>query len=336
MSELRVGLIGHGSMGRHHARILSGLDGVQFVGVADPSPSASLTRPDLLVDSLDELMARRLDYCVLAAPTSEHVAVAVTLANAGIATLIEKPLGVDAVAASEIRRAFVQRGVKAGVGHVERFNAAFQEARRRISAGDLGAIRQVSTRRQSHFPGRISDVGVTKDLATHDVDITSWLCGSEYERVSATIAQLSDTGHEDAMLAIADLRNGVLVNHVVNWISPFKERVTTVTGDLGTFIVDSLTSDLTFFMNGSVNAEWDYLANFRGASEGDVVRLSFPKPEPLWVEHAAFRDFVLGVGDEVVSLDEGLRTLEVVDAILVSAGTGETVSLTRTGQEIHA
>ncbi|MDR1077589.1 MAG: hypothetical protein LBL55_02790 [Propionibacteriaceae bacterium] len=70
---------------------------------------------------------------------------------------------------------FASAGLVGAVGHIERFNPAVQELRRRVNAGELGAIYQIVTRRQGPFPGRIADVGVAKDLATHDVDLTACL-----------------------------------------------------------------------------------------------------------------------------------------------------------------
>src|SRR5690606_24817302 len=88
--------------------------------------------------------------------------------------------------------------------------------------------------------------------------------------------------------------NGVIVNNIVNWLIPMKERVTVVTGEKGAFIADTSTGDLTFFANGTIPVEWESVSSFRGVSEGDVTRYAFAKREPLRVEHEAFRDAVLG------------------------------------------
>ena len=82
-----------------------------------------------------------------------------------------------------------------------------------------------------------------------------------------------------------------MTSHLVNWLSPLKERVTVVTGEKGAFVADTLTADLTFYANGIATA-WDDVAQFRGVSEGDVIRYAIPKPEPLRIEHEAFRDAV--------------------------------------------
>jgi predicted dehydrogenase len=130
------------------------------------------------------------------------------------------------------------------------------------------------------------------------------------------------------MLAVTGrLESGVITNHLVNWLTPYKERTTVVTGEQGAFVADTLTGDLTFFANGSAPIEWDTIGTFRGVSEGDVTRFAIRKREPLRIEHEAFRDAVLGKANNVVTMTEGLRTLQVVEAALTSAETGQAVRL---------
>lgn len=315
---LRVGLVGLGVMGRNHARVLMALPGVELVVVVEPNAPEGISGVRR-VASLDELISTDVDYAVVATPSWTHLEVGLALAEAGIPALIEKPLAVSAEEGRILQLAFSEAGLVGAVGHVERYNAAYQEAKRRIERGDLGRVFQVATRRQSHFPSRISDVGVTLDLATHDIDITTWLCSDRYDWVAARTLHKSPKGTEDLVVASATLTRGTVVNHVINWLSPFKERKATITGERGTFVIDSLTSDLTFFDNRTVSAEWETLATFRGPVEGDVTRFSFPKPEPLYVEHEAFRDAVLGRGAQTVTMTDAVETLQVAERILASA-----------------
>jgi predicted dehydrogenase len=120
-----------------------------------------------------------------------------------------------------------------------------------------------------------------------------------------------------------------VANHLVNWLSPLKERQTVVTGERGAFIADTLTADLSFHANGAVSSEWETVRNFRGVSEGDVTRYAIPRREPLMVEHEHFRDALLGTSDDIVTLREGLRTVEISTAILASADQGVTISTSR-------
>ena len=179
------------------------------------------------------------------------------LAEAGVHTLFEKPLADTVDAAQRLQEAFRSRGLIAGVGHIERYNPALQNLRERLTAGSLGEVYQVVTRRQGPFPARISDVGVVKDLATHDIDLTSWVTNQDYTSVAALTARKSGREHEDMVVVLAELSGGVMVNHIVNWLSPLKERSTIVTGERGCYIVDTLTADLTFYANGAVSTDWE-------------------------------------------------------------------------------
>ncbi len=326
--KLRAGLVGLGAMGRHHARILSEMDGVDLVGVVEPAAvSGAAARGARVVRSVPELVALGVDYAVVACPTASHEEVGVELAAAGVCALIEKPLADSAPAAGRLAAAFEDAGLVAGVGHIERYHPALQSLRARLEGGALGEVFQVVTRRQGPFPHRISDVGVVKDLATHDIDLTAWVTGQEYVSVSARTVSKSGRPHEDMVAVVGQLADGAMVNHLVNWLSPLKERSTVVTGELGCFVADTLTADLTFYANGAWDTEWEALRAFRGVSEGDMIRYAIPKREPLLVEHERFRDAVAGLSTDIVPLSHGLRTTEISEAVLESAERGVTVAV---------
>jgi predicted dehydrogenase len=327
-APLRAGLVGLGMMGRNHARVLSSLDGVQLVGVADPSPDAALAGVNAaVVPDVEALLALGLDYCVVAAPTGMHESVGMALAEAGVHALIEKPLAPESEAAQRLVKTFADRGLVGGVGHIERFNPALQSMRARLESGDLGEVFQVVTRRQGPFPSRIADVGVVMDLATHDLDLTMWVTQRGYSTVAAHTAHRSGREHEDLVAVVGRLEDGTVANHLVNWLSPMKERVTVVTGERGCYVADTLTADLTFHANSSVPTDWEALQNFRGVSQGDMVRYAIAKPEPLRTEHEAFRDAVLGRGGKIVSFEEGVRTVRAAEALLRSARGAGLVAL---------
>ncbi|HZL06999.1 MAG TPA: Gfo/Idh/MocA family oxidoreductase, partial [Coriobacteriia bacterium] len=240
MANLRAGLIGLGMMGRHHARMLGSLEGVDLVGVADAGGDPhGIAGGRPLVASIEELIALGLDYCVVALPTIYHEQAGLALADAG--------------------------------------------------------------------------VGVVKDLATHDIDLTAWVAQQQFIAVGARTAFRSGREYEDLVAATGQLADGTVTNHVVNWLSPLKERVTIITGEKGAFVADTLTADLTFYANGSVRVTRDDIAQFRGVSEGDMVRFALAKPEPLRVEHEVFRDAVLGKGTDIVTLEQGMATLAVAE-----------------------
>jgi len=206
---LRAGLVGLGHMGRHHARVLRSLPAVELVAAVDSRPEVRAAFPDIeVLDTVPELLDRGVDMCVLATPTITHEQIAPQLAEAGVATLVEKPLAHDAKAAQAILEAFERHGTLGCVGHIERFNPALQDMRRRLAAGELGNLYQVVTRRQGPFPARITDAGVILDLATHDIDLTAWVTGATYRSVSARVAFKSGRRHEDLVALVASGKLG--------------------------------------------------------------------------------------------------------------------------------
>lgn len=291
-----------------------------MVAVADPAGDRfGVARGLPVLPDVDALIAAGIDAAMVAVPTIYHEDIALALAAAGVHTMVEKPIAHDVAAGHRVADAFRDAGLVGAVGYVERCNPAVVEVRRRILDGQLGALYQITTSRQGPFPARISDVGVVKDLATHDVDMTAWLAGARYKYISAHVAHQSGREHEDMLVASGLLDNGVIVNHLVNWLSPRKERQTVVVGEKGSLIADTLTGDVTFCENGTVKTEWEAMANFRGVTEGDVVRYAFAKREPLRVEQEHFRDAINGDPTNVVSMDEGVDTLRVVEAMLEAA-----------------
>jgi len=315
-------------MGRHHARVLSSLDDVQLVAVADPAGDPHGVAGGLpLLGTVQELIAAGIDYAMVAVPTVYHEEIGLALAAAGVHAMIEKPLAESGVAAARLAEAFERAGLVGAVGHIERYNPALQSMRHRLEQGDLGAVFQVVTRRQGPFPSRIADVGVVKDLATHDIDLTAWVTQQPFRSVAARTAYKSGRAHEDLVAVVGQLADGTVTSHLVNWLSPMKERVTIVTGERGAFVADTLSADLTFFANGLIPTTWDKIATFRGVAEGDMIRYAFPKPEPLRTEHEAFRDAVLGKSNEIVTMRQGLATVAVAEAVLEAASTGRTVDL---------
>jgi UDP-N-acetylglucosamine 3-dehydrogenase len=328
VTNLRAGLVGLGIMGQNHARVLSSLSGVDLVAVADPQGDTRKVLPEhQILSSLNEVISKGVDYCVIAAPTAFHEEISIKLIDAGIHILIEKPIAHSLESALRIESAARSKGIVGAVGHIERFNAALQQARTRIQAGELGEIYQISTRRLGPFPSRIADVGVIMDLATHDIDLTAWITNSSYKSVSAQSAIRSGREHEDLVAIVAQLSNGIVANHLVNWLSPLKERKTIITGEKGTYVVDTLTSDLTFYANGTVSVSQDRIAHFKGVSQGDIHIFAFDKPEPLRLEHENFRDAVLGKDAAIVTLAEGAKTVSVAAGALESIKSQETIKL---------
>ena len=318
--DLKIAIIGVGMMGRNHARVANSTDGVQLVGVVDPMADQLNVEQNVPVyKNLDSLLENDLDMAIVATPTSDHLEVGLTLAEAGIHTMIEKPLADTVESAMALATAFDKAGLIGCVGHIERFNPALQELKTRLAQNQAGEIFQIVTRRIGPFPSRIRDVGVVKDLASHDLDLTTWIAESPYEKVFAQTAHKTGREFEDLVAITGRLQNGTVTNHLVNWLSPMKERLVSVVGTKGTFIADTLSGDLTWFANADVPTEWDTMSVLRGVAEGDMIRYAYPKPEPLKVEHEAFRDAVRGQHNKTVTMNAGVQVVKICEEVILSS-----------------
>ncbi len=326
---LRGAIVGLGMIGRHHARLLQTMPRIAFAGAVDPGGDrhGAVRDADLVYPSIHELLElARPDFAVVAVPTDEHLAVARTLAAAGVHMLIEKPLAGTVADAGEIIAACRQAGVRAAVGHVERFNPALIELRRRTEAGQVGEVFLIGTERCGPFPDRVRDVGVVKDLATHDLDLVGWLGKSPIDLVAAQTVHKTGREHEDLVLVTGRLAAGLAFSITVDWLTPTKIRRMRILGDRGMLVADTLTSDLVFHENGSVTSEWDSSQALRGVAEGNSTRYALHRREPLLVELEAFCDLVLGDDSSpAVSLEEGLRTVRCAERVLQSAAGSQTV-----------
>jgi len=330
-APLRAAVLGLGMMGRHHARILQALPGVTFAGAVDPAGDrhGAVRDPALVFPTLERLLeAGAPDMAVVALPTEEHLPAALALADAGVHMLIEKPLAASGAEAEQIIAAVERRGLAAAVGHVERFNPSLMALRERLLAGQLGDVFLVATERVGPFPERIRDVGVVKDLATHDLDIVRWVADAPIATVAAQTAHRTGRPHEDLVLVTGRLASDVPFNTIVDWLTPTKTRRTRVLGDRGMLVAETVTADLTFYENGRVSSDWTSAQALRGVSEGDATRYALARSEPLRTELEAFRDLVAGAGDApAVTLAQGLAALRTAEAVLESARSGETVQV---------
>jgi predicted dehydrogenase len=316
-------------IGRHHTRLLQDSERVEFAGAVDPGGDRyrAVHAPALVFNSVSDLLSRGpIDFAIVAVPTESHVALVEELARTGVAMLIEKPLAATSDTARTIVEICNAAGIVGCVGHVERFNPALQQMRRRLLDGQIGRLFTVSTVRSGPFPARVQDVGVVKDLATHDIDLVGWLSDSPIASVAAQTQHLTGREHEDLVLAVGALESGAAFNIVVDWVSPTKVRRTRVLGERGMLEADTLTGDLYFYENADQRITWPATQQFRGVSEGNVTRYALAREEPLRLEHEAFFDLIEGDADPgVVTLETGGEIVQVAEAVLESARTGATV-----------
>jgi predicted dehydrogenase len=326
-----VGLIGLGSMGRNHLRVLGDLGGARLAAISDPVPetldaaeratgAAAFRDPESLLD------LPGLDAVVIAAPTTAHRRLALGAIERRLPVLVEKPLAATTEEGLEIVLAARRAGVPVQVGHIERFNPAVRELGRLLAAGWLSAVYAITSRRAGPYPARIRDVGVTIDLATHDADILSWIAGERPVSVTAETAQRIHAGHEDLLFGLLHFPGGTIGMVDVNWLTPVKRRSLVVLGEQGMFELDYLTQRLTFSRASDPGAP-TLIAGYAPTFEAEQVELPVERHEPLVAELSAFVDVVQCGGRPEVDAEDGLWAVAIADALLRAAGERRSVDL---------
>ena len=335
---LRAGVVGLGMMGRNHVRVYeTAIEGVELVAVADPDPAAlaatTLGRDVRGYEDAERMFAEEeLDLVSVVAPTSLHLPVALAALRGGANVLVEKPIAATREEALEMIAAAKAAGRMLTVGHIERFNPAIRELRRRLAAGELGRIFQISATRLGPFPARIRDVGVVVDLAPHDLDVMRYLVGSEPIRLYGETERRIHTEHEDLFTGIMKFANGVIGVLDINWLTPTKKRTLTVTGERGMYVVDYITQDLVFYANPDALDTWvspdaaDDGAAVASVSEGEMTRRVIHRREPLAVELEEFAGAVRDGRPPPVDPRDAMIALLLARKMVESASTGLVVS----------
>jgi UDP-N-acetylglucosamine 3-dehydrogenase len=326
---LRAAVVGLGSMGANHARVLGEMEGVVLAGLCDADPArlekVASGRPIPGFPDVGTLLAEmRPDMVSVVVPTGLHEQVGLQVIEAGVNVLVEKPIAASLEAGARLARAAEETGVILTVGHIERFNPAVRELKRRLDEGQGGGVLQVRARRVGPFPHRIRDVGVIHDLAPHDIDIMRYLLDDEVERVYAEAQRHINTENEDMFAGMLHFRGGVLGLLDINWLTPAKVRELTVLCERGMFVVDYVAQTLTFFENYAARA---IESAPMSVTEGPMTRYPSEFREPLRVELEAFRDAVRSGGPPPVSAHDGMAALAVAEALVRSAEVAEPVKV---------
>ncbi len=328
-ATLKAAVIGIGSMGANHMRVLGDMAGVELVGVADADAArvAQLTAGRSFpgfTDVATLLAETQPDLVSIVVPTGMHEAVALACIDAGAAVLVEKPIAGTMTAAEHIAEAARSRGTVLTVGHIERFNPAIRELKARLAAGQGGRVLQIRARRVGPFPHRIRDVGVIHDLAPHDIDVMRYLLGDEVERVYAEAQRRINTDNEDIFVGMLHFQGGALGVLDINWLTPTKERTLTVLCEKGMFRADYAAQSLEFYENYAAVAREGAIAS---VTEGPMTRYPIANREPLRAELEAFRDAVLGTSPVEVTAFDGMVALAVSEALVESADLAMPVRL---------
>jgi predicted dehydrogenase len=312
-----LAVIGAGYMGGNHARVLAELPSAELVAVIDRNEQrARRGAHDFGCEwatSIKEVSGR-IRGAIVATPTETHRELALEAIEAGLDTLVEKPLASSVDEAKEVVAAADSAGTLLAVGHVERFNPACLDLPRFVSEPVF-----IQTRRISPFDDRVRE-GVVRDMMIHDLDIVLWLAGSTPARVTADLAALHSPT-EDLAAATVVFESGLVAQLVATRVGQDKVRKVDVIDHDCVINVDLMRQQLTIMRQATAEYPSTGVRRLKEASVREIPYLEH-RGEPLWLE---LRDFVDAVNDgraPLVDGKAGIAALEMCERILVAGGRG--------------
>jgi virulence factor len=237
---LKIGVIGVGSMGQHHARVCATLSGASLVAVADTDPAKAKEmgyryKAEVFKDY--KQMLPLVEAVIIASPTATHFEFAAECLNAEKNILVEKPLTKTSAEAQRLAEMAKEKGLVVAVGHIERFNPAFEELSKLVRKEKILGI---NIHRLSPFPERISDANVIQDMMIHDLDLLlSLLPQDEIESLKAEGSTIKS--HQlDKVSATIYFHSGIIAKLEADRIFGIKTRKITVTCERGLIEADLL------------------------------------------------------------------------------------------------
>ncbi|MEM3506931.1 MAG: Gfo/Idh/MocA family oxidoreductase [Candidatus Bathyarchaeia archaeon] len=304
MDKLKVGLIGCGFWGKNHARVYNELENAKLVAVCDiiEERAKNISKKygcDWYKD-IDEFLEKSdLEAISICTPTTTHFQVSSKCIKAGKHLLIEKPIGNNYFEAKNLVELAKKHKVRIMPGHIERFNPVIQKLKELIKEEKLGKIILMLARRLNRWPERIGDIGVVKDSAIHDIDIMRYLLNDEVKEVYAIIGSLIHE-FEDYAEILLRFKNNETGFIDANWLTPRKTRTLTVIGSEATVALDYLTQEIVI-----ENSE-------------KAIKPNIKWEEPLYNELKHFVDGIIKNEQFLVTEDDGLKSLEICDSIILS------------------
>jgi UDP-N-acetylglucosamine 3-dehydrogenase len=324
---MRVGVIGVGSMGQNHARILSEL-GV-LASVTDIIPAASkVVGERYSVEHFlgyQEMLKSDIDAVVIVTPTNTHAKIAMDSLHAGKHVLLEKPMSGSSETLSQISSLAESEKLVLAGGFVERHNPVVAFAKQSLGSGEYGELITAATRRVSSMPSRIRDVGVVMDLGVHDIDVVQYVVGSNARSVYMLGGRGKEMRYEDHANILIDFGGGTTGFVEVNWLTPMKVRKLALTCSKNFVEVDYM--DQSALVCSSTFKAVDGGNLYNVPVEFDMRRIAIKKEEPLRRELKDFLDAISLGKEPLVTGESALRTLRIAEAALRSMSSGTKVDV---------
>ncbi|MAD68003.1 MAG: oxidoreductase [Synechococcus sp. CPC100] len=313
MVPVKVGVIGIGNMGWHHARVLSLLKDADLVGVADPDAQ----RGALATEQFGcrwfsdyRTMLKEVEAVCIAVPTLLHHSVGLACLEAGSHVLIEKPIAASQEEAAALIDAASRVGRLLQVGHIERFNPAFRELTKVVANEEVVVL---EARRHSPHADRANDVSVVLDLMIHDLDLVLELASSSVVQLAAAGGRSSD-GPIDYVNATLGFENGVVASLTASKMSHRKIRTLSAHCRASLVETDFLNHNLHIHRRAH---EW-YSADHGELlyrNDGFIEEVSTTSIEPLYAELEHFLQCVRGRETPAVDGQQASRALRLADLI---------------------
>jgi UDP-N-acetylglucosamine 3-dehydrogenase len=306
VKKVNVGVVGVGAMGHNHVRVYTRLKNANLLAVSDlmKGTLAEVSKKYNTVGFVDYdnvLKMPEIDAVSVCVPTTYHYEVVMSAIEQGKHVLVEKPIAFTLKEAKDMVRAARKEGVKLATGHVERFNPAVLEAKKLLRDKLIGEVVSVSAKRVGPFPPRIKDVGVTIDLAIHEVDVMAYLLDSPVSKVYAHVgSRLEKCEYEDHAEIMMEFYNNAIGMLEVNWLTPYKKRQLEVTGTDGIISLDYIDQTVEIFGKNARN-----------------VRV--PHHEPLMEELDSFLNAIMLDEKPKITGEDGIHALKTVLAAMKSA-----------------
>jgi len=313
MNPVRVGVIGIGNMGWHHARVLSLIKDAELVGVADPDGA----RGELATEQFGchwfadyEQLLPGVDAVCIAGPTLMHHRVGLACLQAGKHVLIEKPIAASQEEAAELISAADRAGVLLQVGHIERFNPAFRELLKVVAGEEVVVL---EARRHSPNPDRANDVSVVLDLMIHDIDLVLELAQSPVVRLGAAGGRSAE-GPIDYVNATLAFANGVVASLTASKMAHRKIRSLSAHCRSSLMETDFLNRNLRIHRRSHESVSADH-GELLYRNDGFIEEVSTTSIEPLYAELEHFLQCVRGEETPAVDGPQASRALLLADLI---------------------
>ena len=308
MNKIRVGVIGVGALGQHHARVYASLPEIDLQEMVDSLPGraeeiASALRTRAYRDFQD--LIKKVDAVSIATPTSLHVEIGERFLNEGVHVLVEKPISHSLESADRLIRAARESGRVLQIGHVERFNPAVRALREIVRHP-----RFFEAHRMGLFSPRSLDIDVVLDLMIHDLDIISLLVPSAPVQISAVGIPIL-TRRIDIANARIQFEDGCVANVTASRVSMEKIRKLRLFQAKDYISLDFTRQDVSVFsLQGAVGKDGNQIV---------TRKLTPPKQEPLEAEIRSFLGATRGEWPVECAGGEGKRALDLALKILSQA-----------------